>query len=82
MVDLTCIGLGKDVRGLREVAEKTGVNITRYAAIRETKPGPYMNHVLLTTRILTQNWTFKRLKRAFETHNRIQVNKLERLSRF
>ncbi len=27
MVDLTCVGLGQDVRGLREVAEKTGVNI-------------------------------------------------------
>jgi phosphotriesterase-related protein len=27
MVDLTCVGLGQDVRGLKEVAEQTGVNI-------------------------------------------------------
>ncbi len=27
IVDLTCVGLGQDVRGLKEVSEKTGVNI-------------------------------------------------------
>jgi phosphotriesterase-related protein len=27
MVDLTCVGLGQDVRGLKEVSEQTGVNL-------------------------------------------------------
>ena len=45
MVDLTCVGLGQNVRGLREVAEQTGVNIIAATGFyRECSYPDYVQH--------------------------------------
>jgi predicted metal-dependent phosphotriesterase family hydrolase len=45
MVDLTCVGIGQDVRGVKRVAEKTGVNIiTATGFYRECSYPAYVHH--------------------------------------